>query len=88
MRLEDVLPAYRAGKKIRRASWGNERSFYTTSNSDGEIIGIEYDDVEATDWLVIDDHITITREQFERAWLNMPVGGKWSDDDLWAELSK
>ena len=87
MRLEDVLPAYRAGKAIRREAW-EEGSGYANGDR-GRGMVLYRGDVDATDWLVIDDPITITREQLKRVWGNMDYDGQgWDANDLWRELSK
>lgn len=88
MRLEQVLPAYRAGKAIRREEWGPETRYAIGDR--GAQIRLTRHDVNADDWVVLDDPITITREQFERAWAEASdYGGRPQRmEDLWAELQK
>lgn len=64
--LEDVLPAMREGKRIRRRSWARSEAYFQCSNDgklavyndspgSGEDACFEQDDLVATDWVVLPD---------------------------------
>ena len=85
MKLEDVLPAYRAGKKITM-KLSNGVTCCPRLGADDN-----FQSYLKADWEIVDDPITITREQFERAWersCENKFGLPQHSSDLWEEFSK
>lgn len=91
MKLEEVLPAYRAGKAITRSGHKLFRS------SDKESWRMMPEFLLAEDWLIVEDPITITREKLNKAWdtvnSNLDCNLRPSSncrflDEIWTELQK
>lgn len=62
MKLEEVLPFYRQGRRIKRKRWG---AFYKKDN--GHIPGFPFD-ILSDDWEVEPITKEITLEQLKAAW--------------------
>jgi len=52
MKLEEVLPAFREGKKIRRKCWPNSTYYFSLSSSR---IHIDEADITLDDWEIVPD---------------------------------
>lgn len=52
--LEEVLPAFREGKKIRRRSWDAD-SWISPLAAIGAYVAITINDMKANDWEILDD---------------------------------
>ena len=82
MRFEEVLPALKAGKKIRRNHWCKDTYIYVNSNGEFatqsgrrfEIILDNLRDLEADDWEIVKEPKKVklrdlTEEQYNK-WIN------------------
>ena len=86
MRLEDVLPAYRAGKQIQFYTKSGERFVLGRDNALNDIA--LHDQING-EWSIVEEPITITREQLLQAFLkSVPSGRAEHLEALWQELSK
>ena len=93
MKLEEVLPAYREGKAITRKGWKGKDGY--ANDERGWYYDLTREDVNADDWLILDDKVILTREQFERAWDDAlskvqrdTAVRLLTKQDLWEELKK
>ena len=76
MKFEEVLPALREGKKIRRKIWGRERSFIVIKDDSlvdnlGRDVAIYTYGLKAIDWEIVEEKKKVklrdlTPEQFEK----------------------
>lgn len=71
MLLEQMLPALREGKKVRRICWPQHQwisiSKDTLLDQDKDDYPIEVVDIIATDWEVLECRVTITAKDIDRA---------------------
>lgn len=54
MKFEEVLPAFREGKKIRRGGWP-ELTVFTKVRSMGDVGALDSCDIYANDWEVVEE---------------------------------
>jgi hypothetical protein len=56
MIFEEILPALKAGKKVRRTGWRNKNAYFTRNAS----IAITSEDIDADDWEILKEKVKKT----------------------------
>ncbi len=88
MKFEEVLPALREGKKIRRKSWGRVRSFIIIKDDSlvddyrCNVVIYAYD-LEADDWEIVKKKVKLrdlTEEQFKKYCKSFTGNGNYGRD--------